>query len=184
MLPLMDKGSVGVQGTIRLSTPTLPEVENKERNGTPMEIERKFLAAQLPEDLEHYPSHLLEQAYLCTEPVVRVRRSDSEYILTYKGKGLMSREEYNLPLTAESYAHLKAKADGNIISKRRYLIPLESGLTAELDVFGPPFEGLVLVEVEFPSEEAALAFSAPGWFGEEVTWSTEYHNSTLSQKRF
>lgn len=98
-----------------------------------MEIERKFLIPRLPENLASYPSRLLEQAYLCTDPVVRVRRSDDSYILTYKSKGLMSREEYNLPLTAESYAHLKAKADGNIISKRRYLIPLSDGLTIELD---------------------------------------------------
>ena len=149
-----------------------------------MEIERKFLISKLPENLETYPFHTLEQAYLCTEPVVRVRRSDDEYILTYKGKGLMTREEYNLPLTAESYEHLKAKADGNIICKRRYLIPLESGLTIELDVFEPPFQGLVLAEVEFPSVEEAHAFLPPDWFGEEVTWSTEYHNSTLSQKKW
>ena len=148
-----------------------------------MEIERKFLIKNLPEILEAYPYHTLEQAYLCTEPVVRVRRSDDEYILTYKSKGLMSREEYNLPLTAESYRHLKAKADGNIICKRRYLIPLESGLIIELDIFEPPFRGLVLAEVEFPSEEDANTFLPPDWFDEEVTWSTEYHNSTLSQKK-
>lgn len=83
-----------------------------------MEIERKFLITTLPENLESYPYHTLEQAYLCTDPVVRVRRSDDEYLLTYKSRGLMSREEYNLPLNAESYNHLKAKADGNIICKR------------------------------------------------------------------
>ena len=148
-----------------------------------MEIERKFLIKALPENLESYPFHRLEQAYLCTDPVVRVRRSDDEYILTYKSKGLMSREEYNLPLTAEGYRHLKAKADGNIICKRRFLIPLEYGLTIELDMFEPPFQGLVLAEVEFSSEEEALAFLPPDWFGEDVTWSAEYHNSTLSQKK-
>lgn len=96
----------------------------------------------------------------------------------------MSREEYNLPLTAESYAHLKAKADGNIISKRRYLIPLSGKLTIELDVFASPFDGLWLAEVEFESEEQANTFTPPEWFGEEVTWSSEYHNSTLSRKKF
>ena len=58
-----------------------------------MEIERKFLVRSLPENLEQYPFHFIEQAYLCTSPVVRVRRQDNEYILTYKGKGLMVREE-------------------------------------------------------------------------------------------
>lgn len=148
-----------------------------------MEIERKFLIEQLPENLENYPFHTLEQAYLCTNPVVRVRRSDDRYILTYKGEGMMSREEYNLPLTAEGYEHLKAKADGNIIRKRRYLIPLKSGLTVELDVFEAPFQGLVLAEVEFSTEEQACNFLPPDWFGKEVTWSAEYHNSFLSQKK-
>lgn len=147
-----------------------------------MEIERKFLIPTLPEDLETFPSSLLEQAYLCTDPVVRVRRSDDEFTLTYKSRGLMSREEYNLPLTAESYEHLKAKADGNIITKRRYRIPLPEDLTIELDVFLGVFEGLFLAEVEFVSEEQANAFVPPAWFGKEVTWSKEYHNSTLSQR--
>lgn len=149
-----------------------------------MEIERKFLIPKLPDNLDSFPCRLLEQAYLCTEPVVRVRRSDDSFILTYKSKGLMSREEYNLPLTAESYEHLKAKADGNIIFKKRYLIPLPDGLTIELDVFAAPFEGLWIAEVEFSSEEQANAFTPPEWFGEEVTWSSEYHNSTLSRKKF
>lgn len=147
-----------------------------------MEIERKFLIHRLPDNLNAYPFQLLEQAYLCTDPVVRVRRSDDIYTLTYKSKGLMSREEYNLPLTAESYEHLKKKADGNIIRKKRFRIPLPDELTIELDLFDSPFEELILAEVEFISKEQALSFLPPDWFGEEVTWSTEYHNSTLSQR--
>ena len=145
-----------------------------------MEIERKFLIPRLPENLASYPSRLLEQAYLCTDPVVRVRRSDDSYILTYKSKGLMVREEYNLPLTAEAYAHLREKADGKLITKRRYLIPFGK-YTIELDLFSSPKPDLMLAEVEFSSEEEALAFKAPDWFGEDVTSSSEYHNSTLSQ---
>lgn len=91
-----------------------------------MEIERKYLIHKLPENLETYPCHLIEQAYLCTEPVVRIRRQDDTYILTYKGAGLMSREEYNLPLTATAYEHLLAKADGTVITKKRYVLPLKS----------------------------------------------------------
>ena len=146
-----------------------------------MEIERKYLIeGTLPFSLESFSCHLIEQAYLCTAPVVRVRRQDQDYILTYKGSGLMAREEYNLPLTAKSYAHLLAKADGNIITKKRYVIPLADGLRAELDLFEGTFDGMRIAEVEFPTEEAANAFTAPKWFGEEVTFSSAYHNSTLS----
>ena len=120
-----------------------------------MEIERKFLLKELP-DLTAFEFHKIEQAYLCTGPVVRVRREDENYYMTYKGGGMMAREEYNLPLTKESYEHLREKADGNVISKTRYLIPLEvQDLVAEVDVFEAPFAPLILAEVEFESEEQA-----------------------------
>ena len=149
-----------------------------------MEIEKKYLLKELP-DLSCCEYHKIEQAYLCTGPVVRVRRVEENYYMTYKGSGLMSREEYNLPLTAESYEHLKQKADGNIISKTRYLIPLEKDqLVAEVDVFEEPFAPLVMAEVEFESEEHANAFEAPEWFGEEVTFDGRYHNSYMSKMKF
>lgn len=146
-----------------------------------MEIERKFLIPVLPEKLETYPHRRIEQAYLCTEPVVRIRRQDEDYILTYKSTGMMAREEYNLPLTKEAYEHLKEKADGIVLSKTRYLLPLQDGLTIELDVFDRTYEGLWLAEVEFESIEQAESFVPPVWFGEDVTYSGKYHNSVLSR---
>ena len=149
------------------------------------EIERKFLVKRIPEHLEQYPFHTLEQGYLNTDPVVRVRREDDSYYLTYKGRGFLVREEYNLPLNADAYAHLVEKADGNIIRKKRYLIPIEgSQLTIELDVFDTPFAPLILAEVEFESIEQAQAFVPPEWFGEDVTENREYSNSNLSKKNF
>ena len=146
-----------------------------------MEIERKFLINKLPENIKEYPFHIIEQAYLCTNPVVRVRRQDEDYILTYKGSGMMAREEYNLPLNKEAYEHLLTKADGAIISKKRYLIPLSEQLTIELDEFYKPMNDLLLAEVEFPSIEEANAFVPPEWFGEDVTFDAAYHNSTKSR---
>ena len=144
-----------------------------------MEIERKYLIHKLPEDLETYPCRKIQQAYLCTNPVVRIRRQDQDYYLTYKGGGLMVREEYNLPLNLLSYRHMRSKADGNVISKRRYRIPF-GPYTIELDVFCPPFSPLVMAEVEFGDEESANAFLPPDWFGREVTQDPAYHNSNLS----
>lgn len=163
-----------------------------------MEIERKFLLKYIPENLESYSYHLIEQAYLCTDPVVRIRREDEKYYMTYKGSGLMSREEYNLPLNRDAYEHLLPKADGNVISKKRYLIPLSdekinpeclsllngASLTVELDEFAPPFAPLLLAEVEFPSEAAANAFQMPDWFAEDVTKDIRYHNSNMSRRKF
>ena len=146
-----------------------------------MEIERKFLVESLPAGLKGYPCHRIEQAYLCTDPVLRIRRKDEAYILTYKGAGFLKREEHEFPLTKESYEHLLEKADGNRIMKDRYLIPC-APYTIELDVFDPPFAPLVLAEVEFSSEEEAKTFVPPDWFGKEVTYDSAYTNAAMSQK--
>ncbi len=144
-----------------------------------MEIERKFLPKELPFHLEDHPHIQMEQGYLCTAPVVRVRREGEQYVLTYKSSGMMAREEYNLPLTRQAYEHLAEKIDGCLIKKTRYRIPLDNGLTAELDVFLPPHAPLKLLEVEFPNKESALSFEPPSWFGEDVTFDPRYHNSNM-----
>ena len=146
-----------------------------------VEIERKFKIKSLPENLDQYKSCTIEQAYVCTAPVIRVRKQDDNYILTYKGGGMMARSEYNLPLGKEGYEHMLKKADGNVITKTRYFIPLENALTAELDVFEGMFEGLVFVEVEFESVDEANSFVPPEWFDEDVTDDRRYHNSYLSK---
>lgn len=166
-----------------------------------MEIERKFTVKTLPVNLRSYPCRIIEQAYLNTDPVVRIRREDDSYYLTYKGKGLLAREEYNLPLNEESYYHLREKADGNIISKKRYIIPIEHpqfdptyvsstggkidqlSLCVELDIFEPPFAPLIIAEVEFPDKEMAEAFLPLDWFSQDVTNDPAYHNSNLSKVR-
>lgn len=145
-----------------------------------MEIERKFLVSRLPSQLDRFPHSVMEQAYLCRRPVVRVRQEGDVYTLTYKGEGLLEREEYNLPLDGEAYDHLLAKADGDPIAKERYRIPLGPH-TIELDVFAPPLAPLVLAEVEFDSADQARAFSPPDWFGREVTCDPAYTNAALSQ---
>lgn len=154
------------------------------------EIERKYLVSkEIAEDYMNrknngeFECHEIEQAYLTTEPVIRVRKSDEEYYMTYKGKGFMMREEYNLPLTKEAYDTLLSKADGNIISKTRILVPYGK-YTIELDIFKKPFDYIYMAEVEFESEDDAKSFDAPDWFLEEVTTDRNYHNSVLSRKRF
>lgn len=154
-----------------------------------MEIERKFTIRELPADLDTYPCHLIEQAYLNTDPVIRVRKEDDTYYLTYKGSGMLAREEYNLPLNEESYCHLLKKADGRIITKKRYVIPLKQflpkdhgDLSIELDIFEGELAPLIIAEIEFPTKEAAEAFTPPELFLEDVTFDPRYHNSNLSKK--
>ncbi len=148
-----------------------------------MEIERKFTVKELPENLNDYPCLHIEQGYLNTEPVIRIRKQNDDYIMTYKGKGMLAREEYNLPLTKEAYEHLKPKCDGNIISKTRYQIPY-GNLTIELDIFDAPFAPLIIAEIEFDSLETANTFLVPDWFLEDVTYDPKYYNSNMSRQIF
>lgn len=151
-----------------------------------MEIERKFLIKKLPENLDEYNCIEMEQGYLNTNPVVRVRRENDDYVLTYKGDGLMARREENLPLNKDAFNNLLCKCDGRIISKTRYVIPLDGeykNLVAELDVFHKDLDGLIVVEVEFATIEDANLFNPPEWFGADVTMDGKYHNSYLSSAK-
>lgn len=179
-----------------------------------VEIERKFLVKEFPDDLDKYPFHQIEQAYLNVSPAVRVRREDDTYYMTYKGlKGdaaqvqspaHIGQTEYNMPLTREAYEHLSSKADGNIITKKRYLIPLNDdafdddilaanpelkaavqshSIKIELDVFEGAFKGRILAEVEFPSEEAALVYHPADWFSQDVTGDPTYSNAHMSAEQ-
>lgn len=171
-----------------------------------IEIEKKYLVADLPGDLKSLPYHKIEQGYLNVHPAIRVRREDDIFYMTYKGahsekEGEIGQVEYNMPLDEESYMRLSAKAEGNVIRKKRYLVPLntdaysEEYLSAhtglknmladgevkiELDVFEEPFEGRIIAEVEFPDEESAAAYKPAEWFAEEVTGDVRYSNAHMS----
>lgn len=151
-----------------------------------MEIERKYLVEKLPEETPLGWVEI-EQGYISTDPVIRVRRQktekEEEYILTIKGGGLVMREEYELALSREQYERLRLKCEGRIICKRRYRYALPQGLVAEVDVFEGDRRGLILAEVEFPDEAGMLAFEKPAWFGEDVSRDIRYHNSYMSAER-
>ncbi len=155
-----------------------------------MEIERKYAIRQMPEELTAYQSKKIEQGYLCNDPVIRIRKSNDDFILTYKSKrginpytkeGAIVNQEIELPLTEKAYLTLKEKIEGNMIYKTRYLIPLEGGLKAELDIFEGQLSGLVFAEVEFPDPETADAFVPPAWFGEELSQDKRFSNYRLSK---
>jgi len=154
-----------------------------------MEIEHKYLVKKMPEDLSKYKKKEIEQGYLNRSPVLRVRKSNDDYILTYKlkldkgsKKTPICNEEIEAPLTKEAYEHLKEKADCNLIVKTRYIIPYRSKgkkYKIELDVFHGKLEGLVFAEVEFENVEDAKNFNKPKWLGEEVSGDKRYRNGFL-----
>lgn len=175
-------------GIVFYDTAVLFSEGRKERDKA-MEIERKYAILHMPEDLSGYEKKVIEQGYLCHNPTIRIRKSNEDYILTYKSKlGVESfpqshtnmNHEVELPLTEEAYLKLRDKTDGNMIYKTRYLIPLQNGLTAELDVFEGLLKGLVFVEVEFPDIQAANDFIPPAWFGRNLSPDKRFTNYHLS----
>jgi adenylate cyclase len=142
------------------------------------EIERKFLVARIPDELPE-PGVEIRQAYLTTKPTeVRVRSSDGRHELTVKSLGGLTRVEVSVPLESGQFDELWALAQG-VIEKTRRRVDV-GGHTAEVDVYGGKLDGLVVVEVEFPSEQEAASFLPPPWFGREVTTNGRFRNAALA----
>ena len=152
-----------------------------------MEIEKKFLVSDSPDLSQAVKVFEIEQGYLCSEPTVRIRRKNDDYILTYKNRiavddeALNVSDEREMPLTKDSFFHLKQKCDGICIKKTRYCIPYQNYMI-ELDIFHDRYEGLILAEVEFDSVEESKLFEKPSWFLEDVSGKVDYTNSYLAQK--
>jgi CYTH domain-containing protein len=147
-----------------------------------MEIERKFLLAEMP-SLADAGSVRLRQGYLATgsHSEVRLREADGAYRLTVKSGSGMVREEREIVLEEAQFEALWPATEGRRIEKRRVTLPAGS-LRYEIDLYDGPLEGLAVVEVEFPSLEEANAFNPPAWFGAEVTDDPAYKNATLAAR--
>ena len=147
------------------------------------EVERKFLLEALPDSVSGITPLELEQGYLALDPEgkeVRLRKSGTQFWLTVKSSGDLVREEYEVTLTREQFEVLWPATAGKRLRKDRYKVPLGEW-KAEIDIYQGPLKGLKVVEVEFPSEEAANAFEKADWMGREVTHLSFLKNKNLLQ---
>jgi adenylate cyclase len=147
-----------------------------------MEVERKFLVPEPPE-LDGTVSDEIEQGYLAIgdEEEVRLRRKGDRLLLTAKRGSGLARDEAELELDREAFERLWPLTEGRRLHKRRHVIPFD-GREIELDVYAGDLEGLVVAEIEFPSEEEAKGFDPPAWLGEDVTGDSRYLNETLATR--
>jgi adenylate cyclase len=148
------------------------------------EVERKFLVAEAPLDLASFPSQELRQGYLAIDPdgtEVRVRHNGDGAVLTIKQGSGRARAEEELPIDPERFERLWELTAGRRVHKRRHRIPGDAGVTIELDTYAGELDGLIVAEVEFADERQADAFSAPPWFGREVTEDPRYKNQALAR---
>jgi len=145
------------------------------------EIERKFLVKEMPPGLDGYNASGISQGYLAVtdDTEIRVRKKGDRYYETVKsGKGL-KRKEVEIELGEKGLNVLWPLTEGMRIEKTRYDIPYGE-YVVELDVYSGDLAGLVVAEVEFPTEEASREFKPPGWLGREITDDVRYSNRHLA----
>jgi adenylate cyclase len=148
------------------------------------EIERKFRVntnAWVPQD----PGMHFKQGYLNSqkERVVRVRIEGARAKLTIKGitTGVTRSEfEYTIPVD-DAATMLEHICEQPLIDKHRH-VEIHGGRTWEIDVFHGDNDGLVIAEVELPSEDAPLEL--PPWIGDEVSSDPRYFNSNLLKQPY
>lgn len=148
------------------------------------EIERKFLVRTDGWKSAVTSRTRIRQAYIAAEPdrSVRIRtRNDETAQLTLKfGKGILTRDEFEYPISHDDAVEMLAFSIGNIIEKTRHTVEFE-GFTWEVDVFEGIYRGLVTAEVEMESEADTPAL--PSWLGREVTGDKRYSNQALATER-
>lgn len=147
-----------------------------------IEIERKFLVNG--DNWRDATAVYYSQGYLNRDKsrTVRVRIAGDQAFLTIKGvtQGA-SRAEFEYPIPAIDAKALLAMCEQPLIEKYRRKIS-HAGFVWEVDEFLGENLGLVVAEIELPSENTA--FEKPDWVGQEVTQDERYFNSNLSKRPF
>lgn len=149
------------------------------------EIERKFLVKG---DFRPFVSKStrIVQGYLSSVPerTVRVRIKGDKGFLTIKGIGNQSgasRFEWETEISIQDAEALLNICEPGVIDKVRHLVK-NGDLTFEVDEFFGENQGLILAEIELPSEDTP--FEKPDWLGEEVTGDPRFYNSMLMKNPY
>jgi CYTH domain-containing protein len=155
-----------------------------------LEIERKFLLPEFPnalieeEKLKVISEQRIEQTYLAMDEnqELRVRRlvdlasGEVTHTHTFKlGNGL-SREEIEYSISANIYEQV-INAFGFIPLTKNRITAEWDGRIIEIDTYDQI--ELSVLEVEFDSEEAANTFTAPSWFGKDISTERQYSNKKV-----
>ena len=144
-----------------------------------IEIEHKYLVIDESYKQTACSVSEIKQGFLSRDPerTVRVRIRECKGYITIKGKGTGAAHpefEYEVPL--EDAEQMMLLCEPPIISKTRYIV-MHEGNRWEVDEFHGDLQGLVIAELEVPSED--YRFNLPTFVGNEVTGDRRYYNSQL-----
>ncbi len=81
----------------------------------------------------------------------------------------------------KQFATLWPATAGRRLRKTRYEIPWKN-LKIEIDIYHGRNHGLMVAEVEFPSQASCRQFKSPRWFGREITGEKRYSNVRLARE--
>ena len=163
-----------------------PEQFSREAKYARVERERRFLLAGPPSASTVTASRRITDRYL-PGTRLRLRRVDHldsgtcEFKLTQKvpaGRpGFVQGLITNTYLSAAEY-DLLASLPADVLRKTRLSVP-----PLGIDVFDPPLHGLIMADVEFTTDQAALSFPLPQVAIAEVTDDTRFTGGTLVRTR-
>ena len=144
-----------------------------------MEIEHKFLVNSDSYRQLACAESEIKQGFLSRHPgrTVRIRVRDNRGFITVKGKGTGAAHpefEYEVPL--DDAMQMLAMCEPPVIEKTRFIV-MHEGNRWEVDEFHGDLQGLVIAELEVPSED--YRFRLPAFVGREVTGDPRYYNSQL-----
>jgi CYTH domain-containing protein len=148
-----------------------------------VEVERKWIVEEAPQEALAAPFSEIDQGYLTVGSggaETRVRRRDDDFTLTVKSGVGLSRAEHEIGISREQFEALWPATEGARIRKRRHRLPAGGDLQIELDVYAGALAGLIVAEVEFDDPWAAESFEVPHWFSREVTEDSAYKNQRLA----
>ena len=151
-----------------------------------IEIERKFLLSSddWRDDIES--SESMAQGYLVgakalhdgtARASVRARLAGGQAWLNIKAatRGI-ARTEFDYPIPLDDARILLETMCDGVVEKVRHHVHVD-GVLFEIDEFSGDNQGLIVAEVELPTEDAT--FPRPVWLGREVSELVRYYNVNL-----
>jgi CYTH domain-containing protein len=154
-----------------------------------IELEKTYLAKNLPDELHTFPSKEVKDIYVPKElehPTLRIRRRGDKYEITKKqpieGKDSSEQYEHTILLTKDEFSALE-QISGKTVRKIRYKYPYK-GVQAEIDVFQDDLLGLVLVDFEFKEVSEKNKFEIPEFCLVDITQDDFFAGGMLCGKKY
>lgn len=134
-----------------------------------MEIERKWIISEIPNDLLLSSPLIYERHFLFigNDIEIRVQKKGNKYEFERKiTKSELSREINKFEITEAEYNLFSKNSIASIV---RESYQIEEYPEISIKKYGGRHIGLIRVEIEFENENEANLYTPLGWFGKEIT---------------